>query len=139
MQDTLVILHLVGFYMGSTGNNLLFIEDDGEGAIKAFYRSQGSKIYLKTNIGTVNYNEGSIELNGKNFNPTAIDPNTQEMSVYIKPENDDLSPIRNQIILISNAKIELYDDKTKELLEVGTITTEGDSAHLDEVPLKITV
>ena len=85
------------------------IEDDGAGNITIFrYDENNSKVVLRATAGTVDYDEGLIVLNS--FAPT--DYNGIEISVGGKPANNDIVPVREQILIVAHdaAKISVVGE-----------------------------
>jgi hypothetical protein len=75
--------------------------DKGNGVIRLFrYDVNLNKEYL-TNIGTINYPKGSIELN--NLNIIGLDG--EIIKLIIKPQSNDVISIRNQLVRIPDELI----------------------------------
>lgn len=75
-----------------------FLEDDSNGNISVYTISGDAKIAVKNNIGKVNYTQGSLELTG--FIPTELVGDKDYIDLIFTPRSSDLSPVRNQILLI---------------------------------------
>ena len=90
-----------GFYlMGNT--NLQYIEDDGNGVIRTFYLLGGTtKTITNASAGTVNYVTGEVVLTA--FNITSVTNTDGTLSVTLKPDSNDIIPVRNQVIEIDTA------------------------------------
>lgn len=89
-----------GFYMLGD-SRVLYLEDEPENettGIMRLYYIDGNldKQYLPSSIGTVNYKNGSIQLN--NLNIIGID--SENMVLIIKAESNDVISVRNQIVRI---------------------------------------
>ncbi len=82
-----------------------FLEDDGSGNINIVSFSGSVKVTVKNNIGTIDYNSGSISLNG--FSPTEIQSGEDYIELILKPKSSDLSPLRNQILTIESDSINI--------------------------------
>jgi hypothetical protein len=68
------------------------------------YRSLGStRIIVANNVGTVTYGSGVVALSG--FKPTAIGDGTTNLSVTVALASSDVTPVRDQILLITNNNI----------------------------------
>lgn len=64
----------------------------------------GSRILTKTNVGSVNFEEGTIQLS--RFNPTKITTTLiNELRIRVIPRNSDFVPMREQILLIASDTI----------------------------------
>ena len=77
-----------------------YIGDDGVGNIDIFrYSDTKTKVTILSAIGTVDYATGEINISG--FAPTAY--SDIQIKVNAKPENFDIAPVREQILLMSSA------------------------------------
>lgn len=94
-----------------------YLDDDGNGVIKIYYLVNNVRTYLNSAAGTVNYSSGLVSLNS--FNPTAF--SGSELSIYAEPNSNDIQAVRNQILLLANTKVTVYDDTTT-LLAATTVT-----------------
>lgn len=93
------------------------IDDDGYGNIRLFYRDDNyNKVYLSKSIGTVDYVNGNVILNGFNFQslPTGV----LELKIHAIPLKKTYKPQNNEILLLSTPTITLIDDN-KNNLQVG--------------------
>jgi hypothetical protein len=103
-----------------------FLDDDGNGNVRAYYVSQGTRTYIK-NVGTIDYKTGLITLNA--FQPTSV--TTDEIDVRVELDDYNVTPIRNQILLIAGAKITLINDNTGSIdARLDSVSTVGNSATL---------
>lgn len=103
-----------------------FLDDDGNGNIRAYYLSQGTRTYIK-NVGTIDYMTGLITLNA--FQPTSV--TSGEIDIRVELDDYNVSPIRNQILLIAGARITLINDNTGAIdARLDTVSTVGNSATL---------
>jgi hypothetical protein len=103
-----------------------FLDDDGNGNVRAYYVSQGTRTYIK-NVGTIDYMTGLITLNA--FQPTSVP--TGEIDVRVELDDYNVTPIRNQILLIAGAKITLINDNTGSIdARLDSVSTVGNSATL---------
>lgn len=96
-------------YNGYVGS---FLEDDTQGNISVYSYSGTVKIAVQNNIGTINYINGSIKLSG--FSPTEIESGESYMDVILIPKSFDLSPLRNQIIMIDENTININMNNISE-------------------------
>lgn len=114
----------------------LFLDDDGRGNLRAYYPTTGNaKVYINKTMGTVDYTTGEIRLD--NFNPSSYEGT--EIEVTITPENRDLAPQQNQILLVSDSTITVIEEATGNILSSGSGTTEGDTASQFETPISSTI
>lgn len=82
-----------------------FLEDDSSGNISVYTISGDAKIAVKTNIGKIDYNKGTLELTG--FIPTELVGDKDYIDLIFTPRSSDLSPIRNQILLIDEETVNI--------------------------------
>jgi len=106
-----------------------FFDDDGYGNLRVYYVSQGSKNFVRNSIGTVDYVNGIIKINS--FLPTAIG-NGGEIDLRVEIEEYNVSPVRNQILLIAGSKITLINDNTGAIdARLETVSTLGNTTSLN--------
>ena len=105
-----------GFYL-SGNSNVQYIDDNGSGIIRTFYLLGGTtKTFTNETAGTINYITGEVILTS--FNITAISNSDGTLDVTIKPDSNDIIPVRNQVIEIdttnstSIAEIDTYAEGT---------------------------
>jgi len=92
------VVESTGFYL-SGNTNEQFIDDDGSGNIRTFYLLGGTtKTVTNASAGTINYNTGEIVLTS--FNITATTNTNNTIDVTIKPDSNDIIPVRQQVIEI---------------------------------------
>jgi len=106
------------------------MDDDGFGNVRFFRRTAtGVKIYESRAAGTIDYTTGLLILN--NVNITAYEGNYIE--IFVVPTDDDVFPVRNQLILFSGATIKVFDNNLQRVTaSVINVETAGDSAELQE-------
>ena len=87
-----------GFYL-SGNTNEQFIDDDGSGNVRTFYLLGGTtKTITNATAGTIDYSAGQIILTS--FNITAVTNGDGKLDVTIKPDSNDVTPVRNQVVEI---------------------------------------
>ena len=87
-----------GFFLAGN-TNVQYIDDDGAGNIRTFYLLGGTtKTVTNAQAGTINYNTGQIVL--KSFNITSVQAAAGNLEVTLKPDSNDVIPVRNQVIEI---------------------------------------
>ena len=92
------VVESTGFYL-SGNTNEQFIDDDGNGNIRTFYLLGGTtKTITNAEAGTVNYNTGVVVLTSFNITSTTNSDNT--IDVTVKPDSNDVIPVRQQVIEI---------------------------------------
>lgn len=101
-------------------NRTSYLDDDGNGNIRVYYLNNiNARVYLDRNIGTINYSTGVVEL--KAFKPTAY--SGSYISIFADPFDADIIALRNQILLIAGATVELIDDNTSVVVAQSAIAT----------------
>lgn len=112
-------------------------DDDGFGNVRIYYLDEnGVRVYLTRSAGTINYNTGLITLS--NLLITAYQGSGIEIKV--DPDTDDVDTVRNQLILITDAKVNLYDTKLKKVVStLSNINTLGTTTNIVEDAILSTV
>lgn len=84
-----------GFYIDNT-STIYYLDDDGVGNIRLFsvVAETGAAVYKNTSIGTVDYENGIIDINGL----TIVDLADANFYFIIKTASFDVVSIRNQIV-----------------------------------------
>jgi len=100
------------------GNTCKF-DDDGYGNIRIYYVdvAQNANVYLDRTAGEVDYKNGTVTFNG--FLPTAF--TGSEISIIANPNSNDVTALRNQIMLIAGATVTVINDAS-EVIAANTIT-----------------
>ena len=92
------VVESTGFYLDGNSNEQ-FIDDDGSGNIRTFYLLGGTtKTITNAEAGTINYNTGEVVLTSFNIGATTNSDAT--IDVTIKPDSNDIIPVRQQVIEI---------------------------------------
>ena len=92
------VVESTGFYLSGNSNEQ-FIDDDGNGNLRTFYLLGGTtKTITNAEAGTVNYNTGVVVLTSFNISSTTNADNT--INVTVKPDSNDVIPVRQQVIEI---------------------------------------
>ena len=92
------VVESTGFYL-SGNTNEQFIDDDGNGNVRTFYLLGGTtKTITNAEAGTVNYNTGEVVLTS--FNVTSTTNTDSTINVTVKPDSNDIIPVRQQVIEI---------------------------------------
>ena len=87
-----------GFFLAGN-TNVQYIDDDGAGNIRTFYLLGGTtKTFTNAQAGTINYNTGQIVLTS--FNISSVQAASGNLEVTLKPDSNDVIPVRNQVIEI---------------------------------------
>ena len=99
------ILSSTGFKVDGDATNVWFLDDDGQGNVRR-YRMDGSvRSYANNTQGTINYLTGVVEVNSLNVSniENVRGAASTVIEVTVKPNSNDLVPIRNQILEIDVA------------------------------------
>ncbi|MEK9695025.1 MAG: hypothetical protein VW270_04620 [Candidatus Poseidoniales archaeon] len=104
-----------------------YFDDDGDGLIRIYYFANNQRIYVEDNIGTINYRTGKVAI--ENFLP---DSYGDFISIIIEVESSNISPARNQILLLSNSIIDVVDDTNGQRASRLEATTLGSTTTLNQ-------
>lgn len=99
------ILSSTGFKIDGDTTNVWLLDDDGQGNVRR-YRMEGSvRSYGNSTQGTINYITGVVEINSLNVSniENVRGAASTVIEVTVKPNSNDLVPIRNQILEIDVA------------------------------------
>lgn len=117
--------------------NESYFDDSGFGTLRSYYRSSAGRlgrIYNNKNAGSVDYENGIVQIN--NFLPTAYSGSS--ISVVASPVSPNITPIRNQIILLSQCEVDLLDDTTgRTVAKVSNIETIGQTATILQPSIRL--
>ena len=92
------VVESTGFYL-SGNTNEQFIDDDGNGNLRTFYLLGGTtKTITNAQAGTINYNTGEVVMTS--FNITSVSNAAGTIDVSLKPDSNDVIPVRQQVIEI---------------------------------------
>ena len=98
MNWSQTVVESTGFYL-SGNTNEQFIDDDGNGNLRTFYLLGGTtKTITNAQAGTINYNTGEVVMTS--FNITSASNADGTIDVTVKPDSNDVIPVRQQIIEI---------------------------------------
>ncbi len=120
-----------GFFL-SGDTNEQYIDDDGSGVIRTFYLLGGTtKTITNATAGTINYTTGEVVLTS--LNVTSVENTDGTISVTVKPDSNDVIPVRNQVVEIdtvgssTTAEIDTFAEGTSTA-GVGYTTTSSTSS-----------
>ncbi len=108
------ILSSSGFKVHGDTTNVWFLDDDGTGNVRR-YRMDGSvRSYANSTQGTINYSSGLVEVNSLNVSniENIRGAASTVIEVTVKPNSNDIVPIRNQVldIDIANSSVTVEAD-----------------------------
>src|SRR6056300_1039030 len=99
------ILSSSGFKIEGDTTTVWFLDDDGQGNVRR-YRMDGSvRSYANSTQGTINYTSGLVEVNSLNVSniENIRGAASTVIEVTVKPNSNDIVPIRNQVLEIDVA------------------------------------
>jgi len=79
------------------GGNSCYVDDDGLGNLRIYRYSDSKRVDVVSNAGVIDYTTGKFEL--ENFLPEAY--SGIEIKVTVKPESLDITPVREQILIMN--------------------------------------
>ena len=99
------ILESTGFKVDGDTTNEMFLDDDGAGNVRRYYIVSGVRTYANNTQGTINYDTGQITLNSLNIASISNirGSASTKVELTVKPNSNDVVPVRNQIIEIDTA------------------------------------
>jgi hypothetical protein len=110
-------------------DEICFFDDDGFGTLRAYYIDGTRRIYVNSTMGTIDYVAGIIYIN--NFLPSDI---SGDIKINARPLYEDVTPIRNQILLITDATIRVINDNSNKLEStISSVNTVGLTTSLSSV------
>jgi len=114
-----------------------FFDDNGFGSLRVYYRSGAAvlgRIYTAFNAGTIDYTSGTMQINS--FLPSAF--SGSGISLFASPVSPNITPVRNQILLLSQTRVDLVDDNTNQTLAVSSnIDTIGQTATIQTPSIRL--
>ena len=96
------ILSSSAFTINGDVTNDYYLNDDGDGNVRIYYLSAGTKIYTNNTLGTIDYATGQIVLNALYITSVGdVDGATStDIRLTIIPNSVDTIPVRNQLLAI---------------------------------------
>lgn len=125
-----------GFKLANTGSNVCYIDDDGLGNIRIYYILNNEKVYIR-NAGTIDYENGLIVLNSFNFTELTLD--STEFKVFVQGASKTYKPIRNEILLMSSPKIQMFDEVQNSVVYTSIVDVLGNTSPLSSNSILNTV
>jgi len=121
-------------YKGISGTRF---DDDGFGNVRTYYvDTTGVRVYTNRLAGTINYNIGVISLN----NLLITGYTGSGIEITVDPDANDIDLVRNQILLIKDAKVNIYDNNLKRVVATtSNINTQGETTSIIEDAIISTV
>jgi hypothetical protein len=120
-------------YAGQTS----YFDDNGFGTLRIYYPSTAGRlgrVYTNYNVGSIDYDTGTVTIT--NFVPEAY--TGESISIIAAPLNPNITPVRNQILLISQSEVNVIDDNTNLTLSTASnIETVGQTTTLLTPSIKL--
>jgi hypothetical protein len=117
--------------------NTCYFDDDGYGTLRIYYAStagQLGRVYVNYTAGTINYDTGVVTID--NFVPTSYTGDA--LSIIAAPLSPNITPVRNQILLMSQSDVNIIDDNTGiTIATASSIETVGQTATLLTPSIKL--
>ena len=99
------ILSSTGFKIDGNTTDVFFLDDDGDGNVRRYKMDGSVRSYANSTQGTINYSTGLVEVNSLNVSniENIRGAASTVIEVTVKPNSNDIVPIRNQVLDIDVA------------------------------------
>ena len=99
------ILSSTGFKIDGNTTDVFFLDDDGNGNVRRYKMDGSVRSYANSTQGTINYTTGLVEVNSLNVSniENIRGAASTVIEVTVKPNSNDIVPIRNQVLDIDVA------------------------------------
>ena len=108
------ILSSTGFKIDGNTTDVFFLDDDGNSNVRRYKMDGSVRSYANSTQGTINYTTGSVEVNSLNVSniENIRGAASTVIEVTVKPNSNDIVPIRNQVldIDIANSSVTVEAD-----------------------------
>jgi hypothetical protein len=108
------ILSSTGFKIEGNTTDVFFLDDDGQGNVRRYKMDGSVRSYANSTQGTINYSSGLVEVNSLNVSniENIRGAASTVIEVTVKPNSNDIVPIRNQVldIDIANSSVTVEAD-----------------------------
>ena len=108
------ILSSTGFKIDGNTTDVFFLDDDGNGNVRRYKMDGSVRSYANSTQGTINYTTGLVEVNSLNVSniENIRGAASTVIEVTVKPNSNDIVPIRNQVldIDIANSSVTVEAD-----------------------------
>ena len=96
--------------------------------MRIYYFAENRRIHVEDNAGTINYETGKVVLT--NFLPNAYVGS--DLSIIVEVDSYNITPVRNQILLITGTLIDVVDDVTNLRASRLEASTLGSTTSLNQ-------
>ncbi len=86
-------------------NEDYYLEDDSSGLLRIYKFSAGTKVIVKANAGTINYNSGLVQIT--NFKPSSIPNEDNTLDLISEPFEYTVTSFRNNILTIVDTDVSI--------------------------------
>ena len=99
------ILESTGFKIDGDTTSIWFLDDDGQGNVRRYKNDGSVRSYANSSQGTIDYSTGKVEVNSLNVSniENVRGAASTVIEVTVKPNSNDIVPIRNQVLDIDVA------------------------------------
>ena len=108
------ILSSTGFKIDGNTTDVFFLDDDGDGNVRRYKMDGSVRSYANSTQGTINYSTGLVEVNSLNVSniENIRGAASTVIEVTVKPNSNDIVPIRNQVldIDVANSSVTVESD-----------------------------
>jgi hypothetical protein len=114
-----------------------FFDDDGFGNLRIYYINEsGVRVYTNRLAGTVNYTTGLVTIT--NVQITSYVGGA--VNIYVDPDDVDVATIRNQLLTITEASVNVFDNNLKKITATASnIGTQGSTTTVTGSGIQSTV
>ena len=98
-------LESTGFKIDGNTTDVFFLDDDGQGNVRRYKMDGSVRSYANSTQGTIDYSSGKVEVNSLNVSniENVRGVASTVIEVTVKPNSNDIVPIRNQVLDIDVA------------------------------------
>ena len=122
------IVASTGFFINDNSTEYFF-DDDGKGNLRIYSLVAGVRTYLSTDAGTVDYTNGTIQIDSVGITSVSnVDGSAStRFRITVLPDSNDVIPVRNQLLEIDtiNTVVVGTVDQTATTGRGYTVTTSG--------------
>ena len=121
-----------------SGDKTSYFDDNGFGVLRIYYPSPTGRlgrVYTNYTAGTIDYDKGIVQIN--DYLPTSYTGDT--LSIIAAPRSPNITPVRNQIILMAQSVINIIDDASGKIVATASnVETIGQTATILTPSIRLT-